>query len=149
MSPCTFCSRVTVWPVQLRSKCLQWQWSCNSNSIPYRRVRGCLHSVLFVSSIRFYRAGSPPLIPVPSAGVLFTMNPVSGNTREMVVESCWGLGEGTYAYFPSLVPCTWGFYQCIWLRAGAYGSGMTFTEVPGALASRHTVTSENVMLSIL
>ena len=29
-----------------------------------------------------------------ASGVLFTMNPMNGNSAECVVESCWGLGEG-------------------------------------------------------
>jgi pyruvate,water dikinase len=33
------------------------------------------------------------LIEAESAGVLFSLNPLSGNEREMVIESCWGLGE--------------------------------------------------------
>lgn len=33
------------------------------------------------------------LINAESAGVLFTLNPLSGNEREMIIESCWGLGE--------------------------------------------------------
>jgi hypothetical protein len=34
----------------------------------------------------------------PSAsGVLFTLNPLTGNTDQTVIESCWGLGEGANA----------------------------------------------------
>ncbi|MBI6546826.1 MAG: hypothetical protein HY692_08525 [Cyanobacteria bacterium NC_groundwater_1444_Ag_S-0.65um_54_12] len=33
------------------------------------------------------------LVAADSAGVLFTVNPVSGREDEMVIESCWGLGE--------------------------------------------------------
>lgn len=38
------------------------------------------------------------LDPVAS-GVLFTLNPLTGNTNQMVVESCWGLGEGVLMGF--------------------------------------------------
>jgi pyruvate,water dikinase len=33
------------------------------------------------------------LVNSEAAGVLFTLNPLTGNEREMVIEACWGLGE--------------------------------------------------------
>lgn len=33
------------------------------------------------------------MVAAEAAGVLFTVNPVTGRDREMVVEACWGLGE--------------------------------------------------------
>src|SRR4029079_10786331 len=29
-----------------------------------------------------------------SAGVMFTLDPISGDRSKVVIESCWGLGEG-------------------------------------------------------
>ena len=34
------------------------------------------------------------LVNAVSGGVLFTLNPLSGAHSEVVIESCWGLGEG-------------------------------------------------------
>jgi rifampicin phosphotransferase len=34
------------------------------------------------------------MIPADAAGVVFTLNPVTGDTGEMVVSASWGLGEG-------------------------------------------------------
>ena len=31
--------------------------------------------------------------PLHSLGVMFTVNPVTGDASEMVINSCWGLGE--------------------------------------------------------
>src|SRR5205823_13151831 len=33
------------------------------------------------------------LVDAESAGVLFTINPLTSNEQEMVIEACWGLGE--------------------------------------------------------
>jgi phosphoenolpyruvate synthase/pyruvate phosphate dikinase len=33
------------------------------------------------------------LVEAESSGVLFTLNPLSGNERELIIEACWGLGE--------------------------------------------------------
>lgn len=37
------------------------------------------------------------MVPARSAGVLFTVNPVSGNTGEIVINATWGLGEALVA----------------------------------------------------
>jgi pyruvate,water dikinase len=34
------------------------------------------------------------MVPARSAGVMFTLDPVSGDRSKIVIESCWGLGEG-------------------------------------------------------
>lgn len=33
------------------------------------------------------------MVPAESAGVLFTVNPVTGNPDEVVINAAWGLGE--------------------------------------------------------
>jgi len=38
--------------------------------------------------------GVQQMVPARSAGVMFTIDPVSGDRSRMVIESCWGLGEG-------------------------------------------------------
>ncbi|MEG8184242.1 phosphoenolpyruvate-utilizing enzyme [Nocardia terpenica] len=37
------------------------------------------------------------MIPADAAGVLFTRDPISGRTDRLVVDACWGLGEGLVA----------------------------------------------------
>ena len=34
------------------------------------------------------------MINAESSGVLYTINPVTGNSDEMIIDACWGLGEG-------------------------------------------------------
>ena len=34
------------------------------------------------------------MVPARTAGVMFTLDPVSGDRSKIVIESCWGLGEG-------------------------------------------------------
>ena len=38
--------------------------------------------------------GVQVMVPARSAGVMFTLDPVSGDRSKIVIESCWGLGEG-------------------------------------------------------
>jgi len=38
--------------------------------------------------------GVQVMVPARSAGVMLTIDPVSGDRSRMVIESCWGLGEG-------------------------------------------------------
>jgi pyruvate, water dikinase len=34
------------------------------------------------------------MVPARSAGVMFTLDPVNGDRSKIVIEACWGLGEG-------------------------------------------------------
>jgi pyruvate,water dikinase len=45
------------------------------------------------------------MVDADSAGVLFTVNPLTGSWAEMVVEACWGLGESLVA--GQVVPDRW------------------------------------------
>jgi pyruvate,water dikinase len=38
--------------------------------------------------------GVQVMVRARSAGVMFTLDPVSGDRSKIVIESCWGLGEG-------------------------------------------------------
>jgi pyruvate,water dikinase len=38
--------------------------------------------------------GIQQMVPARSAGVMFTLDPVTGDRSKVVIEGCWGLGEG-------------------------------------------------------
>jgi pyruvate,water dikinase len=38
--------------------------------------------------------GVQQMVPARAAGVMFTLDPVTGDRSKIVIESCWGLGEG-------------------------------------------------------
>jgi pyruvate,water dikinase len=38
--------------------------------------------------------GVQQMVPARSAGVMFTLDPVTGDRSKVVIEGCWGLGEG-------------------------------------------------------
>ena len=38
--------------------------------------------------------GVQQMVPARAAGVMFTLDPVTGDRSKVVIESCWGLGEG-------------------------------------------------------
>jgi pyruvate,water dikinase len=38
--------------------------------------------------------GVQAMVPARAAGVMFTLDPVSGDRSKIVIEACWGLGEG-------------------------------------------------------
>jgi pyruvate,water dikinase len=38
--------------------------------------------------------GVQAMVPAKAAGVMFTLDPVSGDRSKIVIEACWGLGEG-------------------------------------------------------
>lgn len=61
-------------------------------------------SSLYAEGALAYRASGPPpggmavviqqMVEPECSGVMFTVNPMNGSWREMVVEAVWGLGEG-------------------------------------------------------
>ena len=66
-------------------------------------LRACWASA-YAPRVMAYRDGQPPppggmavviqaLVAARCAGVMFTINPLSGSWREMTVEAAWGLGE--------------------------------------------------------
>ncbi|MFY9227144.1 MAG: PEP/pyruvate-binding domain-containing protein [Blastocatellia bacterium] len=65
--------------------CFASYW--NDRAFNYRSEKGIDHFAHGMSVV------VQQLIDAKSAGVLFTLNPLTGNEREMVVEACWGLGE--------------------------------------------------------
>ena len=38
--------------------------------------------------------GVQQMVEARSAGVMFTLDPVTGDRSKVVIEGCWGLGEG-------------------------------------------------------
>jgi pyruvate, water dikinase len=85
-------------------------WICGADSV-VAHVRRCW-SGLFNAAVLTYRPseaadGTAALDELPgmcvgvqlmvrarTAGVMFTLDPVSGDRSKVVIESCWGLGEG-------------------------------------------------------
>ncbi len=65
--------------------CFASYW--NTRAFQYRSDKGIDHFVHGMSVI------VQQLIDADIAGVVFTLNPLTGNEREMVIEACWGLGE--------------------------------------------------------
>ncbi|MBN8723758.1 MAG: hypothetical protein J0M03_12555 [Acidobacteria bacterium] len=65
--------------------CFASYW--NDRAFSYRSEKGIDHFSHGMSVV------VQELIDARAAGVLFTLNPLTGNEREMVVEACWGLGE--------------------------------------------------------
>jgi pyruvate,water dikinase len=83
-------------------------WICGADDV-LRHVRRCW-SGLFNSALLTYRpdgveavaadelpgmgVGVQQMARSRSAGVMFTLDPVSGDRSKIAIESCWGLGEG-------------------------------------------------------
>jgi pyruvate,water dikinase len=83
-------------------------WICGADEV-LRHVRRCWAG-LFNSSLLTYRpengvapggdelpgmgVGVQQMARSRSAGVMFTLDPVSGDRSKILIESCWGLGEG-------------------------------------------------------
>jgi pyruvate,water dikinase len=66
-------------------RCWASLWS--SHAIHYRQQKGFDHfNVLMAVVVQ-------EMIDSVSSGVMFTMNPVTGDTSEIMINSCWGLGE--------------------------------------------------------
>ena len=53
-----------------------------------RHVRGLAHSDVFIAPL------VQLMVPADSAGVIFTANPLNDRPDQMVINSCFGLGEG-------------------------------------------------------
>ncbi|HWO88336.1 MAG TPA: PEP/pyruvate-binding domain-containing protein [Gemmatimonadales bacterium] len=72
-------------PAMIRS-CWASLWS--REAISYRATHGVEHASVLMAVI------VQQMIPAEISGVAFTMNPVTGATDEIVVESSWGMGAG-------------------------------------------------------
>ena len=67
-------------------------------------VRKCWASVWSQRALTYRRGGGPAdvgiaviiqrFVPARVSGVMFTANPVGGDTDQILVDACWGLGEG-------------------------------------------------------
>lgn len=82
-------------------------WVCGIEPV-FTHVRRCWAG-MFGQAVLTYRPGGQPLsasqdfgmcvgiqrmIDARAAGVMFTLNPLNGDRSKIVLESCWGLGEG-------------------------------------------------------
>ena len=81
-------------------------WIMGADAV-LRHVRACWASV-FGDSALSYRAGSDgvaadgdgicvgiqQMVEARAAGVMFTLDPLNGDRSKIVMEACWGLGEG-------------------------------------------------------
>ena len=78
----------------------------SSEEALFEAVRACWASVLTPSAIHYLRTHATPdepgvgigiivqaMVPAEVAGALFTVNPLSGDPAEMVVNASWGLGS--------------------------------------------------------
>ncbi|ADN49642.1 phosphoenolpyruvate synthase [Vulcanisaeta distributa] len=64
-----------------------WASTYNARALAYRDERDIPHDVAYMAVI------VQKLVNSKAAGVLFTINPVTGDSNEVVIESSWGLGE--------------------------------------------------------
>ncbi|HIE23062.1 MAG TPA: phosphoenolpyruvate synthase, partial [Candidatus Korarchaeota archaeon] len=64
-----------------------WSSLFTPRAISYREDKGFKHEEVLIS------VGVQKMVNSRSAGVLFTINPVTGRTDELVIEASWGLGE--------------------------------------------------------
>ncbi len=64
-----------------------WSSLFTPRSIFYRNEKGFAHEKVFIS------VGVQKMVNSRAAGVIFTINPVTGNTGEIIVEGNYGLGE--------------------------------------------------------
>ncbi len=67
-----------------------WASLFNPEVLTYRPGDGGAHAGVLPGMC----VGVQVMVPARSAGVMFTMDPVSGDRSRIVIESCWGLGEG-------------------------------------------------------
>jgi pyruvate,water dikinase len=86
---------VTVLGVRTREELLAaveqcWRSASSAASVAYRRDQGAEADVEMAVLIQ-------ELVPATSAGVLFTMNPVTGRADQIVINSNFGLGESVVA----------------------------------------------------
>jgi phosphohistidine swiveling domain-containing protein len=76
---------------------------CAPEAVP-DAVRACWASLVAPEAIAYRKGRGPPLagmavvvqrmVEPRASGVMFTINPLNGSWREMIVEATWGLGEG-------------------------------------------------------
>ena len=66
-------------------KCWASPW--NSHAIHYRDRQRFDHSKALMAVVVQH------MVRATASGVMFTVNPVSGDASEMLINSCWGLGE--------------------------------------------------------
>ncbi|HDD69162.1 MAG TPA: phosphoenolpyruvate synthase, partial [Candidatus Korarchaeota archaeon] len=64
-----------------------WSSLFTPRAISYREDKGFRHEDVLIS------VGVQKMVNSRSAGVMFTINPVTGNPDELVIEASWGLGE--------------------------------------------------------
>ena len=64
-----------------------WSSLFTPRAIFYRNEKGFAHEKVFIS------VGVQKMVNSRAAGVMFTLNPVTGNTDELVIEGNYGLGE--------------------------------------------------------
>jgi pyruvate,water dikinase len=64
-----------------------WSSLFTPRAIFYRNEKGFPHDKVFIS------VGVQKMVNSQAAGVIFTLNPVTGNTDEIVIEGNYGLGE--------------------------------------------------------
>ncbi|QEX24695.1 phosphoenolpyruvate synthase [Hypericibacter adhaerens] len=82
-------------------------WICGADSL-LRHMRSCWAS-MFGEAVLSYRqdgnavvttrdfgicVGIQQMVPARAAGVMFTLDPINGDRSKIVLEACWGLGEG-------------------------------------------------------
>ena len=64
-----------------------WSSLFTPRAIFYRNEKGFAHEKVFIS------VGVQKMVNSEAAGVMFTLNPVTGDTSKIVIEGNWGLGE--------------------------------------------------------
>jgi len=75
-------------PVELLGKVVKcWSSLFTPRAIFYRNEKGFEHEKVFIS------VGVQKMVNSRAAGVMFTINPVTGETDEIVIEGNYGLGE--------------------------------------------------------
>ncbi|MDP9343389.1 MAG: phenylphosphate synthase subunit beta [Actinomycetota bacterium] len=65
-----------------------WSGLFTPHAITYRSQFGFADEQVLVS------VGIQQMVDARAAGVLFTLNPTNGDRSKVMIESCWGLGEG-------------------------------------------------------
>src|SRR3990170_2424161 len=64
-----------------------WSSLFTPRAIYYRNQKGFKHEEVFIS------VGVQKMVNAKAAGVIFTLDPVTGETDKIVIEANWGLGE--------------------------------------------------------
>jgi pyruvate,water dikinase len=64
-----------------------WSSLFTPRAIYYRNQKGFKHEEVFIS------VGVQKMVNAKAAGVIFTLNPVTGEPNQIVIEANWGLGE--------------------------------------------------------